>query len=477
LVGDDGSWSADVEYLARRGTTFHETALVRDGEVVMHSGASLPGGVDVLRIDAAFGSNARPSTVLSLDRRTRVITAGSRILFQTGERLHVQGLPADATLSDQLLGHVSDYGADADTLVGTVTLTSGEQAIVRVELSAVGATLSRTADLVIGQSLPDGSRVTAIQISSEMPVNGRSEWLCVVTGDDGEKRLVTPGAVRLRTGTSSPVPGRTLVDFGVHLANDDLGGYATVATLSGDPASDELLVKNGVALAQEGEVLPGLAPGALAAIGHLRMDGSGALVWWARTYRLYGNDTALMRDREPLLIAGVSTLAGQVIEEVHPNFHSSPNGRFLLGSVTLVGFPHSYLVRIDLGSAVPLRGCTPNPATLRSDAGLVLAGRAVELVLDGPAPLGSLARVHLALGSAGPLDCGRPTPFGELFLDPAALAGVLPGGTFASAPVRIPLAIPADTALVDLALVAQGSFAHPNGVVLTNGLALTIGAP
>jgi hypothetical protein len=187
-----------------------------------------------------------------------------------------------------------------------------------------------------------------------------------------------------------------------------------------------------------------------------------------------------MRDREPFLQSGVSRIDGRVVAALDPlpaGYEVSANGRFWLGGVSLEGLVGSVLVRADFGAAVPLPGCVPNPGTLRHTGGLVLSGATIELTLDGPAPAGALVSVHFSLGTAGSGDCGLMTPFGEMLIDPHRRVGALHAGIFASAPIAATLAIPADSALIDLVLFAQGAFVAPTGSLLTNGMRLEIGAP
>ncbi|MSR62588.1 MAG: hypothetical protein EXS08_09115 [Planctomycetes bacterium] len=108
---------------------------------------------------------------------------------------------------------------------------------------------------------------------------------------------------------------------------------------------------------------------------------------------------------------------------------------------------------------------------------VVLSGATIELTLDGPVAPGALGSVQFSRGAAGPGDCGIATPFGELLIDPRRRVGARNVGSFASAPIIAALALPADPALVDLELFAQGAFVAPSGITLTNGLRLVIGAP
>jgi hypothetical protein len=288
----------------------------------------------------------------------------------------------------------------------------------------------------------------------------------------------------LRSGDPSPVPGRTIVSVRPDEPYDhghdfnDLGGYAAVVLLSGSAASDTLLVKNSLELAQEGDVLPALAPQALLGLeqASVRISDSGQVYWLARTDGPVGNDVALMRDRDVLLRVGETQVQGELVTAIDGNsFEITPDGRYLLVRVGLS--TDRALLRVDLGAAVPIPGCVPNPGTLRHTAGLVLTDHTFRLTLDGPARPGSVVRVLTSLGEATPGNpCGIPTPFGELLIDPTRRLAPLNGGLFANAPVHIDVGLPADPALVDLEVFAQGAFVTPGRLLRTNGMRLVIGA-
>jgi len=452
-------------------------ALVQDGTVLVESGDFLPSLSDsVLGFAAIGGSTRNLALALVMVSTGAPVLGRGQVWFRLGQTIDAAGLPPGTVASTLFALSANEH----DRTLALLQVDSGEVVLVSLTFRAGGPPLSAL-ELITGQSLADGSVLESFELYPfGVPLNERGEWLLAVRASDGTERLLTPGGTVLRTGAPSPLPGRSVVDLLEWHDLNDLGGYAALVRLSGDPATDELLIVNSAKLAQEGDVLPALAPAALVELGDtLRCTDSGPVFWHARTNGPAGTNEAYMRDREPFLRSGVSRIAGRLVTGLDPgngSYEVSADGRFWLGRVDVESL-RRLLVRADFGAAVPLPGCTPNAGTLRHTGGLVLSGATIELTLDGPVAPGALASVQFSLGAAGPGDCGIATPFGELLIDPRRRVGALAAGIFASAPIAVPLALPADPALVDLELFAQGAFVAPGGLTLTNGLRLVVGAP
>jgi len=162
----------------------------------------------------------------------------------------VERLPAVPAASRPWLrsGTWAIFALNANERDATLALVS--DALLSFRFLASGPPVQAT-ELRVGQGLPDGTLLVSFgSYPFGVPVNERGEWLVAVTASDGTKRLLTPTGTQLRTGTPSPIPGRTLSDlFDEHDLND-LGGYAALVRLSGDPATDELLIKNPTRLSQ-----------------------------------------------------------------------------------------------------------------------------------------------------------------------------------------------------------------------------------
>jgi len=493
LIDAHEDWAALV-------ATFHtpnpHRRLVSNGELVASEGDLLPDAS--ARVNAWIniaGSRANLTALLELvppvapDAPVRALVRGGRVLVRVGDPLGAAGLPAGT-----LCRAIHACGAnERDTVVALIETGNLEYALVRFVFAADGDELLRSADLRTGQTLPDGSTAGVIALDGQQQfaqsVNERGDWMWRVSGSDDRERLVTRERVLLREGDPAPVPGRTLLELHapvpVHHGFDsnDLGGWAALVRLSGDPASGVLLVENGVKLAQQGDVLPALAPDALVELDDtcVRLSDSGHVYWVAHTSGSPTRAQALMRDLDVVARTGVTMVGNQKLSVIDGNnLEITADGRFVVVRAALL--TDRLLLRFDLGACVPIPGCGSNPGSLRLSSGFVLAGRTVRLELDGPAPAGAVARVHSSLGAAIPGNpCGVLTPFGELLIDPTRrlpsfVAGVVTSGGVSSA-VSTDVPIPADPTLVDLEPFSQGSFTSPSGVFRTNALHLTIGAP
>ena len=486
IVNDDGDWGAHVILSPSAA------AIVVNGAAVLYEGDPLtapPGRVlRLLSLTGATGglaSHARldglqsplpPSPFAILRNRVPVLIQGVAIA--------ATGLPPGTICRE--LGSLGSNGGN--TLVSCVRTDLG-QALVRFGFGPQGPATSATVDLATGQTLSDGSRVSAIlttDLSMAAPVNGRGDWMWWVMGDDGRERLVTRDRILVRSGDPSPVPGRTYAvahpnpPIPLGHAFNDFGDYAFLQRLSGDPASDTLLVKNGDKLAQEGDVLPGLAPEVLTDLEptSICMSNSGHVYWIARTNGPSYHNLNLMRDLEPILRVGEARVGSDLVTSLDAfSVRISPSGRYVVLRV-IHGAVKNILVHIDLGASVPLESCRQNPGTLSHDAGLVLPGQTMRFTLDATAAVFSTVRLCGSLREATPgVACGIPIPFGELLIDPVYRQPATFLGYWNNTPMSVAILLPPDPVLVDLEYFLQGAFTLGNRVVLTNALKLAIGAP
>lgn len=484
MIDGSRNWLAFVRTVSP-STLGQTRRLVTDGSVLASVGdvlADPPARItDLVNI---AGSPSNLAAIVDLDglapplpQRARVLLRNGQVVLMTGTPLNASGLPPET-----LCRNLYACGAnDRDTVVALVGTGNLEYALVRLVFDYRGVNVQRTVDLRTWGLLSDGHIVSSIEFAGQaafaQSVDESGNWLWRVTATDGRERLVTRDRVLLRSGDLAPVPGRRIAALGFATPSNhgldlnEFGGWASVVKLTGDAGTDTLLIKNGTKLAQEGDVLPALAPDALLDFDStcVRISSSGHVYWVARTNAGFTTGFSLMRDLDVVLRA----VNGNAIDD--HNFEITPDGRYLLARVILNGV--RILQRIDLGASVPIPGCGSNPGTLRHTAGLMLVGHTVRLTLDGPAPLGALARIHCSREPAFPGPCGIFTPFGEVLIDRRRLLTTLVAGVVTGGAVHLDLALPNDPALIGFELFSQGSFRSPAGIIRTNGLHLTLGAP
>ena len=485
IVDDAAEWGALVGLYNPNGT-----ALVFNRVPIAYAGdplASPPGQIQ--RLLSLTGARGALAGLVRLQNLPAPFPPSPFAILRNNLPVLVQGLTFDAlglppgTYCRELGGMGSNGG---NALVACVRTDLGE-ALVRFTYAGTGPATSATVDLATGQVLSDGSTVSALDfhdLGRPDPVNGRGDWMWWVLGNDGRERLVTRDRILVRSGDPSPVPGRSYVanhpnpQLALAHALNDFGGYAFVKRISGDLASDSLLVKNGSKLAQEGDVLPRLAPEAMTDLepSAVCISNSGHVYWVAHTDGLSSHNLNVMRDLEPIVRVGETRVGNKLVTFLDAfSLRVSPSGRYLL--VRVFSGLERMLVRIDLGASVPLESCRPNRGELVHSDGLVLPGRTLRFTLSATASVFSVVRLNGSLGEATPGNpCGIAVPFGELMLDPALRQPSLFVGFWNNVPLDVSVTLPPDPSLVNLEYFIQGSFSSPSRVVFTNAMKLVIGA-
>lgn len=482
-IDDDGHWWSRVRVEADRGS--FAAHLLRDGVTWLRVGQRIvepsaivlgpgdPVGGDSNRVVVAILDDIQPP--LTFSGPHAAVVRNERAVFIQGELLDVSGLPSGARC-----GYVEAAAANTRDVLVAHLLVAGNPTLVRVRFGADGRETARERILAAGDDLGGGRIVADF---ARVAVDERGEWLVRVTTTTGASCLVGPAGVVLSSGDPSPLAGRDVADVIRHVDGNEFGQLAAVVRLTGDPATDQLLLVDGAPLAQEGDLVPSLSPLVppvpLADIGPVRRARSGHVYWLASSRAGSFSEGSFLRDGVPFLQTGVSSVNGETVSFFYPSansFEVSPSGRFWLGRVFLGG-DEAY-VKVDFGTSEPRAGCVPAPGSLRHVDGLVLPGRTLTLQLEAPAPLGALARLHLSdSGADGPFQCGRATPFGELLVGPSAGLGTIVAGTWLGLPLTLQVPLPPSIALVDRVLFAQGSFLAPGSITLTNGLRFEVGAP
>jgi len=483
VIDDDGVWQGVV--LVNSPVHNENARLLRDGVPVAAEGDLLANGARLSSIYALEGGGANLCLLAYLQSpgslfSTSALVRGDQVVLEGGQPPAVVGLPPGAVCTK--LETLAANRRDTALVTSWLNGVGSDRVLMLFRFDASGASVVRQLLLRVGDVLPDGAVVADF---ARPVVDEGGDWAVRVTTATGQDRLLGSAREYLRSGAPSPLPGRAVAQIQRSYALNDLGGFAATAQLSGDPATDNVLLVNGAIAAQEGDALPPAVPslpgGILTGLGQVRLSNSGNVYWQALVGPGNQSRGSFLRDGRVILQAQASVLGGELVTgfaDVKDNYEVSPSGRFWIARIELATSGDAYVVA-DFGAAVPLLGCAPNPATLRVSGGLALAGQALDLTLDGPVELGASAQVHLSLAAARPGQaCGIATPFGELLISPAQHVGAIAAGSFAGVPLPTQLAIPSSAALVDLRLYAQAGFVQPTrGLLLTNALAIEIGAP
>jgi len=258
------------------------------------------------------------------------------------------------------------------------------------------------------------------------------------------------------------------------------------ASTAEDLATNELLVKNGNKLAQEGDAYPSLAGATVRSFSTSPIDiaDSGDVFWGADLDNAPGSsDAAWMRNRDVLIREGVTTIDGVLVNRIRTlerGFHVSPGGRYWIGQVNLQSIGEG-LVLADFGLAVPFPGLDENQAALTRSAGDPILGQSITLSLDGGHKLGAASAIVFSGEPAIPgSPFGVPTAFGEYLLGP--ISNIALGPLWQGTPLEFSLSLPTQVELVDTDWYAQGIFltATATGGLegrLSNAMRFEIAAP
>jgi hypothetical protein len=161
-------------------------------------------------------------------------------------------------------------------------------------------------------------------------------------------------------GFPSPIPDRNWVALSsTKLGLSNNGDYVFSGRLTGDTATDSIIIVNGEKFMQEGDAPPGIAGDFVLTsfgTGPLRISDNGDVLW-------YGDwddpntdiDTGLFLNDRLLVQEGVTEIEGVVVDTirgVEDGYHLSSNGRFVIFEAILVdGREGAFL--IDMGTDCP----------------------------------------------------------------------------------------------------------------------------
>jgi hypothetical protein len=247
-----------------------------------------------------------------------------------------------------------------------------DRALVRFDLDANGLLLAETviakeADILSGQTemvtdFGTGPHTFAFSNS------GAAMYVADLTGDTTHDGVVYINDTLIaQEADPSPVAGRDWLTLGTSTRMDlnNNGDYVHTGTLSGDTASDLIIVRNGVKLIQEGDTLPaigGVFTFTSFGSGPVLINDSGGVLWFGDwndpdTTR----DTGLFLDETLLAQEGVTTINGMTltgIASTQDAFAMSDDGQYILFEGTLDGTINGAFL-IHIPPAVELIAANP----------------------------------------------------------------------------------------------------------------------
>ena len=239
-----------------------------------------------------------------------------------------------------------------------------DQILVAFRTNSAGTSLlaeemiAKEGDLLPGQTETISTFGTAPH-SSAYAGPGLELFFADLNGDTSSDGVIYLGGTLLaQEGSASPIPARPWSSLSSPELDVNAGGeFVFSGSLSGDAASNLLIVKNGAAFAQEGDSLPDIAPFTLTSFGSgpLSLADTGDLLWYAQwndsdTTR----DTGLILNQQLLVQEGVTAVAGSTVDElrgIQDGYFLAPDGQSLIFEALLLdGREGAFLIELGLGT-------------------------------------------------------------------------------------------------------------------------------
>jgi hypothetical protein len=485
-VADSGDWVAHV-------ATDHpdlsaNEALLKNGVVWLREGDPIAGGATVYAYGdggkgwprvTAGGAVAWSQFPPSPSGSASELLFDGQLLFQDGDLVGVPGLSAVSTYTvfyeaipndaRQLLVQVRVV----DPAIGGLT----DYAVLRIQLGAAGLPISKELLLKEGEAPFGEPLISSFPLSNALALNELGDTLLQIDASSGS--FASSGGILLnelvvaQLDGASPVFGRTWRAFHPNADLGDGGDYAFSGRISGDEASDQILVWNGIKVIQEGESIPAFAPFALEkleggtlpepSLPNVFVDAHGHVLWfgdWDDPDE--SRDTGILLDHELVLQEGVSVAAGQRIDELGGGsmYELSDDGRYLV-YIALLEDGRRGAFRLDLEASItPRAGCTPNLAQLAVLGDPTVGG---SLSFEMTAPQSPSVAAFVAFAGVALEPCGFLVPgAGELLIGaPFLVLELNTAFMFLGAPAIGGVDLPSELSLVGATVQAQGLFFAP----------------
>ena len=273
------------------------------------------------------------------------------LVVQKGSITTAPGFGAGTVLVD--LGTTVLNDADQMLLVVGVNdpglPSSYDRALLRFDTDGAGNLTSQTAivkkgDLVASGPFPVSNLETSLHRFDLNDV-GQALYVAHFTSlGGGDSAIFLDGVTIAEEGQASPITGRNWQNVGsADLTLNNNGDWAFVGQLDGDFLTNTVIVKNGVVVRQEGDVLPESGAFGLDGFRHLDLADNGKLLWLGAWNTQ--TEMALYLDDVPLVQPGVTTIGGQVVEYlIGPGIIGDPggyeisdNGRWVIFEAALTG--------------------------------------------------------------------------------------------------------------------------------------------
>jgi hypothetical protein len=345
-INNLGQWIVEVD--TDNADTNADGVLIRDGVAYLREGAPLaaPAGTAIDSFDSItlndagesgwnfFLSGATPSTDSGIFLGDALLIQESTISaapqFSPGTP-YIGFFEAKINNSSQMMLMAS---IDDPAIGSTV-----DRALVRLALNPDGtlageSVLYKEGDVLPGQREPVADFLTGPH-NFAFNDNGQTMFVANLFGDTTRDMAVYVDATRIaQEGEPSPVAGRNWAGLGssrVHLNN--FGQFAYTGTLSGDTASDAVIVSSAGVVAQEGDPFGTFFTLTGFGTGPVFVTNQGRVVWYGVWDNSATNNEGIFLDHSPFVIEGETTIDGvlvQTLRGIQDGYSISPNGRYIV---------------------------------------------------------------------------------------------------------------------------------------------------
>ncbi|MEO0652001.1 MAG: hypothetical protein AAFZ65_15105 [Planctomycetota bacterium] len=278
------------------------------------------------------------------------------------------------------------------------------------------------------------------------------------------------GAVAVE-GLDSPVPGRTWTDLAFAPIDVNSGGdTVVVGRISGDPATNLIVARNGEIIAQSGMPVPGV-PGQtilnFSQTAPVFIDESGSVLWQGVWLEGGGLRKALFLDDEPLVLEGVTPVGNSFVQSFfgfQDSYELSADGSKLIFLATLDDGTEGIFLLSREGGIETLNGCSGNTGVL-AVTGTPEPGGQLDVALSGGSASPSAATLWISTVPAiAGSPCGLPLPgIGELLIGLTGPLLTVDFGLFTGSTLSQSFPIASNPSLIGAELFLQGLFIAPGG--------------
>jgi hypothetical protein len=248
-----------------------------------------------------------------------------------------------------------------------------DRALVFVNVSQAGSLLNENVIAKEGDLLPGApSAVTDLETDSnefELANNGHVIYGATLTGTTNNNAIYrwdgTTNHLIALEGGNSPVAGRTWANLAsprVALSGNG-AHYAHTGQLSGDTATDTVIVVDGNVFRQEGDAVPGLPQFHFTSFGtqSVLLDNSGNVVWYGDwDDPVTTQDTGIFYNNQLLVQEGVTQIDGLTVVTVRTfadTLVMSDNGQFILFEAELTGgLEGAFMIQVPEPASLSLLG-------------------------------------------------------------------------------------------------------------------------